>query len=597
MSLSIWLPYLSIAVIICSFLALALTKKEPEIIFGSALMSMVVLGMLPISEALSGFASSGLITVTALFVVAAAIKEAGLIQPLLAALLKNVSKPIVGLLRVLLPVSALSAFLNNTPIVAALIPGIRDWCREHENPNQWNKKYFLLPLSYAAVLGGTCTLIGTSTNVLVYGFLINDGAADSVSFFSIGIVGIPLTLLGILFLLVFSRKILNVSDSYTDPVRDTRQYTVEMMLAMQSELIGKTVEDARLRHLKGVYLVEILRRNLIIPVVSSTTVLEPEDRLIFTGDVNAISDLMAVEGLIPAENKVFDLQAQSGNTNLVEAILGAHNDLIGRRIRNVGFRRKYNASVLAVVRDGNRVLGKVGDIRLKAGDTLLLLAKRSFVENYQYSKELILVSRGKTLSANNSKEMFKAGVITLLFVIAAVSGFVPIVTAAIIAALLMVVSGTISVEKARKSIDLQVIFVIGAAFGIGTGLKSSGGAELIANGILSFTGDNPFALLVATYLITMILTELVTNNAAAVIAYSLVSGVVSVLGYNIVPFAITIMIAASASFISPLGYQTNLMVYSAGRYRFSDYLKLGTPLSLLSAGLTLTIVPLAWRLS
>ena len=271
--------------------------------------------------------------------------------------------------------------------------------------------------------------------------------------------------------------------------------------------------------------------------------------------------------------------------------------MIGRRIRNVGFRKKYNASVLAVVRDGNRVLGKVGDIRLKAGDTLLLLAKRSFVENYQYSKELILVSRGKALEVNNAQDMLKAGVITSLFVVFAVSGIVPIVTAAIVAALLMVLSGSISIEKARKSIDLQVIFVIGAAFGIGTGLKASGGAALIANGILSFTGEHPFALLVATYLITMILTELVTNNAAAVIAYSLVSGVVSVLGYNIVPFAITIMIAASASFMSPLGYQTNLMVYSAGRYQFSDYLKLGTPLSLLSAGLTLAIVPIVWNLN
>ncbi len=589
-------PYLAIAIILGCFLSLVISKKEPEIIFAVGLLLMVFTGIIPIETALTGFSSNGLITVACLFIVAAAIKEVGLIQPLIVKLMKATSQPIFVLAKLLLPVSFLSAFLNNTPIVAALIPAVRNWCRNQQNKTLWNKKYFLLPLSYAAVLGGTCTLIGTSTNVLIFGFLINDGFQDQLSFFSIAIVGLPITLAGLGYLLLFSRKSIQVPFNADDPIADSRQYTVEMLVENNSPISGLSVEKAGLRHLQGVYLVEIIRKQMILPVVGSNELLEAGDRLIFSGEVNAISDLIAIKGLVPAEDTVFKLHTNNSQVNLVEAIISSHHPLVEKTIKDVGFRRRYKASVLAVVREGKRVKGKVGDIQLKLGDTLLLLAKKSFIEKHRYSKVLLLVSRGKEVNVAEPTKLKWVSFISLLFVALAASGVIQIVSAAILASLLMVVTQSLSLDKAKKSLDLQVLFIIGAAFGLGAGLNDSGGAAMIANNILELTGDHPLALLVATYLMTMILTELITNNAAAVIAYSLVSGIVSTLEYNMLPFAITIMIAASASFISPLGYQTNLMVFSAGRYQFKDYFKLGVPLSLISALLTLLIVPNVWSL-
>ena len=581
-----------IVVVISCFLILLLSKKEPELVFGSGLIGLLIFGLVSVEGAFSGFSNPGFLTVASLYVLAAAIKETGLIQPLLRSMLTNAHHYASAQLRITLPVACLSSMLNNTPIVAALLPGISKWCQD----NNWQKRLFLLPLSYAAILGGTCTLIGTSTNLLVYGFIQGDGKAQDFGFFDISLVGIPLTLVGLIYLVLFSRRILGESHDTTAEIENTREYTVEMLVTNESPLTGKTIEEAKLRHLKGLFLIEIIRRDLVLAAVGPKTLLDAGDRLVFTGEIQSISDLLAIDGLIVAEDQVFKLQDSSGRANLVEAVIGNNHPLINTRIREGNFRKRYNAAIIAVLREGHRIRQKIGDIKLKPGDTLLLLARRSFLEQHSYSRDFMLVSGNHELFlAPENKRLWALG-ITLFFVITAASGLLQVVESAIVAAIMMVVTGCLSLEHAKQSVDLQVLLTIAAAFGIGAALNESGGAELLASQILQLTGDSPFALLVATYLMTMLLTELVTNNAAAVIAYSLVSGLVAALGYNMVPYAIAIMIAASASFISPLGYQTNLMVYSAGRYQFSDYLKLGIPLSLISAVLSLTIIPLVWEL-
>ncbi|WP_196137776.1 SLC13 family permease [Aliikangiella sp. G2MR2-5] len=585
--------YITISIVAGCFITLFTTKKEPELIFGGGLLLLLIFNQVSIESALSGFASPGFFTVACLYVVAAGIKETGLLQPVLNQMLGNVRSYRRAHLNITIPVSALSSVMNNTPIVAALLPGISSWCRS----NQWSKRGFLLPLSYAAIMGGTCTVIGSSTNLLIFGFLQQSSNSEKLGFFDLGLVGLPITIFGILFLVLFTKRILGEDDSSRKQAEKTREYTVEMIVAKNGPLEGKTIEQANLRKLKGLYLIEIIRGDLILAAVSPSTKLSGGDRLVFTGKVTSISDLINVEGLKVAEDQVFKLANDTGKATMVEVVVGASNPLAGKTVKQVGFRKQYNAVIIAVLREGERIDKKIGDIRLERGDTLLMLARRSFIEQYRYSKDFLLVHASHELSIRPSSKRAYAFFFTVGFIIAAASGLIPVVVAAMAAALLMVLFGCISLELAKKSIDLQVLLTIGSAYGIGAAMTEGGSAQLIAQALVNTVGSSPFGLLVATYFLTVILTELITNNAAAVLSYSLISSVVIALGYNIVPYAVAIMIAASASFISPLGYQTNLMVYSAGRYQFKDYIKLGIPLSIISALISLGLIPVIWELS
>jgi di/tricarboxylate transporter len=370
-----------------------------------------------------------------------------------------------------------------------------------------------------------------------------------------------------------------------------------MIVKPDSPLIGKTLEQAELRNLHGLYLIEIIRGDLVMAAVGPATKLVENDRLVFTGLADSISDLLDINGLELAEKQVFKLTGNTGRARIVEAVVGQHNPLSGQSVKQGQFRKRYNAVIIAVVRNGQRVKMKTGDIILRPGDTLLMLARRSFVEQFYYSRDFLLVSGLDDLTFSNKGKAKRAWLSIAILIGLAVTGVVPIVVSAICSAAAMILFGCISFGRAKQSLDLQVLLTIAMAFRLGKVLNESGGAELMAGSILDAFGDHPLALLVAVYIITVILTEMVTNNAAAVISYSLVSGIVGALGYNLIPYAIAIMIAASASFISPMGYQTNLMVFSAGGYRFSDYLRLGIPLSILVGCVALLLIPQFWDLS
>jgi di/tricarboxylate transporter len=454
-----------------------------------------------------------------------------------------------------------------------------------------------LPLSYAAILGGTCTLVGTSTNLLVYGFIQESKFKDQLGFFDIALIGIPITVCGVCYLFFFSQKLLKPRQTPRNSLGKVREYSVEMIVKTDSPLVGKTLAEAELRNLHGLYLIEIIRGELVMAAVGPTVKLAANDRLVFTGLVDSIGELLDTPGLELAEKQVFKLTGDTGRARLVEAVIGQHNPLVGHSVKQGGFRKRYNAVIIAVVRNGRRLKVKTGDIILRPGDTLLMLARRSFVEQFVYSRDFLLVNGLDDLALVNTGKEKWAWLSLVTLVTLAVSGLMPIVVAALSAAALMIVSGCVSFGRAKQSLDLQVLLTIAMAFGLGNVLNDSGAAQLLADSILGIFGHHPVALLVAIYLITVLLTEMVTNNAAAVISYSLVSGIVGALGYNLIPYAIAIMIAASASFISPMGYQTNLMVFSAGGYRFSDYLRLGIPLSILVGCVALLLIPQFWDLT
>jgi di/tricarboxylate transporter len=585
-----WDAYIVFATVAGCFALLFLTRKEPELILGGGLLGLLIFGVVPIDVAFSGFANQGLITIAFLYVVAAGVHQSGALKPVIEIITRGVNRPEVGVFKFTFPVAALSSFLNNTPIVAALMPSVIQWSKK----KGWCHSYFLLPISYAAILGGTCTLVGTSTNLLVYGLIEETRFKGQLGFFDIGWVGVPITLIGLVYLTLFSKKILKERHLQHNSIENTREYTVEMIVKPDSSLVGKTIQQAELRNLHGLYLIEIIRGDWVLAVVGPDTRLAANDRLIFTGLVDSIGELLNINGLELAEKQVFKLTGDTGRARLVEAVIGSHNPLVGKTVKQGQFRKRYNAAIIAVVRNGQRVKAKPGDIVLRPGDTLLMLARRSFLERYTLSREFMVVNGMDDLNLGDSKKAKWAWLSLLCMIILSTSGMTSVVVAAFSAAAVVLISGCISWSKAKQSLDLQVLLTIGFALGIGKALNASGGDHLLASAIIGSFGDNPWLLLVAVYVLTLLLTEMITNSAAAVIAFSLVSGMIDAMGYNLIPFAIAIMIAASASFMSPLGYQTNLMVYSAGGYRFSDFIRLGAPLSLMVASMALVIIPFIW---
>jgi di/tricarboxylate transporter len=488
------------------------------------------------------------------------------------------------------PVMLLSGFLNNTPVVAMFIPVVSDWCRALRlSPSK-----FMIPLSYATIIGGTLTLIGTSTNLVVNGLLISQMHHPGLRMFDILAIGLPSAIVGFLYLLVAAPRLLPDRRPAIADVADPREYTVEMLVPQGSPLAGTRIGEAGLRHLPGLYLVEIDRAGHVLAAVGPREVLMEGDRLIFAGAVDSIVDLRRVRGLVPATDQVFKLDAPRNERCLVEAVVSNTCPLVGRSIRDGQFRKQYSAVVLAVARNGERLRGKIGDIVLRAGDTLLLEARPSFIERQRSSRDFFLVS-GIPDSEPLQHERAPVALAILLGMVAlATANWLSMLQAAMLAAGLMVATGCCAVERARRSVEWPVLIVIAAALAIGGALETTGAAACLAHGAMHFAGGSPWLTLALVYGVTMLFTEFITNNAAAALMFPIAMAGARNLGVDFMPFAIAVMMAASASFATPVGYQTNLMVYGPGGYRFGDFLRIGIPLNLLFWVLSSLVIPLAY---
>jgi di/tricarboxylate transporter len=468
----------------------------------------------------------------------------------------------------------------------------------------------MMPLSFAAILGGTCTLIGTSTNLVVNGLLIRAAEKQpdlppGLSMFDITWVGLPAALAGMAFIAFIGVRLLPDRRPAISRQDDPREYTVEMMVPIDSPLDGKTIEQAGLRHLDGVYLAEIDRDGSVLPAVSPQERLRDGDRLIFVGIVDSVVELRKIRGLVPSTNQVFKLSAPATERTLVEAVVSDTCPVVGRTIREGRFRTMYNAAVIAVARNGQRLRQKIGDIVLRAGDTLLLESHPSFAMQQRNNRDFFLVSTVEdSTPPRHERALLSMGI--LLGMVALVtlgqSGWFPgtalarisMLKASLAAAGLMLVTRCVSVSAARKSIDWSVLLAIAASFGIGAALEKTGAAQGMAEGMIRLAGGNAWGSLAVVYAVTLIVTELITNNAAAALMFPLALATSRDLSANPMPFIIAVMMAASAGFATPIGYQTNLMVYGPGGYRFSDYVKVGVPLDILIGVVTVGIAPLVW---
>ncbi len=625
MSLDAWI---SLAVTLAVFVGLQQRRNIPaDLLFLGGLVMVTLCGVIAPREALAGFANPAVVTIGALFVVAAGLRSTGVLDSIGNLLLGTAKTAGVAMRRVLGVVLGVSAFINNTPVVAMFVPVLLTWCRRRGlSPSR-----VLLPVSYVAIMGGTCTLIGTSTNIIVNGLLREEQEREarriahaeqqglyahlpgfqeqmgSMTLFEIGRVGFACAVAGSAYLLLIGYRLLPDRTELVEQLDEQRrEYMVEMLVQPHCRLIGKTVEQAGLRHLRGLYLIEIDRDDDVVTPVTPDDVIREGDRLIFTGVVSTILDLVQIPGLVPAADLTYEIHPKRRmGRHLSEAVVSSSSPLVGTTVRQANFRRLYNAAVVAVHRNGAQLRRKIGDIVLRAGDTLLLQTRTEFSSAFRNSRDFFLVADVEGSQPRRHERAWLAiglvvGLVVWLFAASwfqpggLAEGFASPALAALTIAGLMVLGRCIPAADARGAIDLQVLVTIAAALGLGRALTESGAAEAIAHAVVGGAGRNPYLLLVGFYLLTVVFTELVSNGAVAAMLFPLGVALAAAAGVSPRPFAMALALGASLSFITPIGYQTNLMVMGPGGYQPRDYLRAGLPLMVIVGTVALLMIPRVW---
>jgi di/tricarboxylate transporter len=585
-----WQAWVTLGTLAFMFGTLIWTRIGPDLVVLAALTLLMTLGVLPPQEAVAGFSSEAVLAIGALFVVAAGLRETQAVGFMAERLLGRPRSIVAAQLRLMLPAGLASAFVNNTPQVAMLLPVVTEWAKR----NRIAASKLLIPLSYATILGGLCTLIGTSTNLVVNGLFVSQTGLPGLRMFDVAWIGVPCAAVGIGYLLAVSPWLLPERGPAISNRDDPREYTVEMVAEPGSPVIGKTIEEAQLRQLPGLFLVEIERDGQVLPAVGPNERLRGNDRLVFAGVVESVVYLQKMRGLRPATEQVYKLDSARTHRCLIEAVVSDTCPLVGQSIRAGRFRSFYDAAVIAVARNGERLRCKIGDVVLQPGDTLLIEAHPCFADRHRDSRDFFLVSSIQGSTPPRHERRWLALAILGGMVLTAGTGWLDLVTAAMLAAGLMILSGCCAGTDARQSVDWRVLIVIAASFGLGRAMQLSGAAGALAPALIGLAGDSPWLTLALVYAATMLFTEVLSNTAAATLVFPIALAAATTLHVSPVPFAMAIMIAASCGFATPIGYQTNLMVYGPGGYRFSDYVRIGAPLNLLIGAVAVALTPLLW---
>jgi di/tricarboxylate transporter len=596
----IWTAWFALVVTVLVIVGLARNLAADALLWGAVVVCGFA-GILTLEEMFVGFTNTGMLTIAALYIVAAGVRETGALDLVAQRLLRGVRTRPALMVRLGMVVPVLSAFLNNTPVVAMLIPMLTRWSSKHRvSPSR-----LLIPVSFMSILGGMTTLIGTSTNLVVHGMMADAAAARPdlaqalrpMGLFEIGAVGIPCAILGVAYLIFFSSRLLPERMDMLEEIGSSpREYMVEMKVAEDCQFVGMHVEEAGLRHLHGLYLHEIVRDGELIAPVQPDHLIEANDVLSFSGVVSTIVDLERLPGLIPVADPGYEHQLSVQRERmLTEAVVSPTSPIIGQSIIDSNFRALYNAAVVAVHRGGARLSGRAGDVVLRSGDTLLLQTGPHFVDAHRNNRDFFLVSGVADSHPPRHDRAMLSLVLLGLMIVLLTTQVVPTVLAAFLIAGAMIVSRCISVPKARQALELQTLFAIAGAIALGQALLNSGAVHAIAHGAVSTLGSwGPYAVLAGIAVLTMLFTEVVTNTAAAALMFPLAVATALDLGVDPRPFVMVVALIASASFLTPIGYQTNLMVFGPGGYRFTDFGRVGLPLSVLLLLAATLLAPRVW---
>lgn len=602
LGLDVWV---TVGVVIGVVVALVSDWGRPDLVMLSGLAGLLVAGVISPQQAFAGFSNSAVLTVGALYIVAGGVQHTNALSRLDRVLFSH-SSGVGGLLaRFMVPTSFLSGLLNNTPIVAMLTPRLQEWADEQNIP----ASKLMIPLSYAAITGGMMTLVGTSTNLIVAGLMEAEGY-QPLHLFDVTWVGVPATLAVIAYFVLGGHRLLPDRGTPAPAVEEELDANMfEVRVTGRAPVVGQTVVEAELRDLGDAYLTHVRRGSQVLQATPRLA-LEQGDVLTFNGSLAARERLLRRPGLkrtLPTRDDRDEDPVRYETLPLYEAVIAESSDLVGATLGEANFREEYQGVVLGIQRENEPVTGPVGTTRLQAGDLLIVEAPTDFEKRWSSGSrdEFYIVAprdgRARVDPESDDREDDRADraplalALTGSMVLAAAVDLVPIVTAAFIAALLMILTGCITAPEAQRALNVQVLVVIAAALGLGKALETTGLARLAAGTVVGATkGYGPVAALAAIYLVTNLLTELITNNAAAVLMLPISMATASSLGAPPIAFGLIVAIAASASFLTPIGYQTNLMVMGPGGYRFRDYARVGWPVTLLVMSISVTVVSLLY---
>lgn len=609
-----WQGWISI-ISVCITILLLISNIFPEA------MSMLIGLILPLScriitssEAFAGFSNGGIITIVLLFVVAKALSRSGILYYVLQYILKKPKWLITAQLRLLIPVSILSGFTNNTPIVAIMIPLVKSWALSINI----KASHLLMPLSFATILGGTCTIVGTSTNIIVAS-LSEDAGGPSIGFFDISIVGIPNLIIGLIYILLFSKFLLPKHDNSSENYfLNPREYTAAVEVGKKSSILNKSIQDAGLRNLQGIFLTEIWRNNIdgkrvkdpleameegfhdeeddnqekeIIVAPGPETIILENDILFFTGNLESMKIIYDMKGLKSLESEQIYKISSKSNHKMFEAVLSNHSEMIGKTVKQINFRKKYDAVIISIYRHNQRVNSKIGSVELKGGDVLLIEASRKFKKDSNF----LLVSKVE----NDFESVIQSkDILTILFVLLPyaiiivlnIMGFLDLSAGCLIIIFLYIISQKISFDDFLKSINFNLIIIMATGFGLGKSLEVSGAAKVIGNSIFPiFEPIGIYGILSVIFFVTAILSSFINNAAAVTLMFPIIFNIAKSSGFSLKAVLITLMSAGSASFITPIGYQTNLMVQKPGNYNWCHFFKFGIILFFINGFVTILI--------
>lgn len=568
-----WQQGFVLAILLGIITCLLVTRIKPSFIFAGAAFIAFMAGMIDLSSLANNFTNSSLLTLILLILASSALEKTRLISWVS----RNISEGGLGTVVAKLGISTalLSSFTNNTAVVVSLIGAIKR--NQQHAPSK-----LLIPLSYAAILGGTLTLIGTSTNLIINSF-VEDAGLPSLNFFTPTLIGLAVLVGGVLILIPLSYFL----PSYDDGSQDDLPYFLEARVEPGSPLVGRSVSENNLRALRKLFLAEVIRDGKTTASIDPDFILQARDRLLFCGDVESVATLQEIQGLT-----LFGQHHLNGQS-FVEVVVSSSASFCNKTLKTSQFRDRFDAVVVAIRRGHERLEGGLGNITLTAGDTLILVPGKRFEEQrQQHNKEFVLMN---DLDSSAKLDADKSTFVLLGFASViglALAEVVPIIKGLAGFLLLLVAFGVVQLGELRRRFPVDIVVIVGSALSIAQLMISSGLSERMGLMFMeAFNGWGVFGALVATYFMTLVLTELVTNNAAAALSFPI--GYSMAIGYGVdpMPFIMAVLFGASASFISPYGYQTNLLVYSVGNYHLTDYLRIGIPISIVYSGLVLTLIP------
>ena len=587
--------YLTLALLMVLFTLLIKTKIPAPAIFIGALTVALTLKLAPMPELLKGFSNPGMLTVAVLFMVAAGMYATGAITMIMDKLI-GLPRTIIGAqVKIMPPIAIGSAFLNNTPLVAMMIPVIRDLSRAGRLPAQ----QLYLPLSFASILGGMCTVIGTSTNLVVAGLAIDAagkgiGGVRAINMFEPAWVGVPIAFLAIGFMIVAGRFFLpGRKEGKTDEAA-LRRYTAEFEVRDGARIVGRTTEDTGLASGEGVELLYIRRNGMILTNDIIHEKLQAGDLLAFSADVHHMVDLWRTNTLIP-HLTLNPMQTQRHTHHLVKAVVSRQSKAVGRRIPDISTAASAcQYKFVALSRDGKPINGPLEDVTIEAGDNAVLEVNDDFFYECQIEHDFALTKALKGFHLQRTDRAVESSLITLTMVVVVAMGWMSMLNASLLASGAMLLTGCLTFRTAARSIDWGTLVVIACAIGLESAVTRSGLAGQIA-GLLNTIGHgSPHLALAVIFVGCSFMTNVITNNAAAAFMFPIALSTAGQLGVDFMPFAITLMVSASCAFITPTGYQTNLMVWGPGEYKFTDFVKIGSVLTVLVAALTIWLTPMIY---